>query len=130
MVEQDIPIVSQSGTYNCLPVSAEAVDKSFGGSITQDELRSLFGGNPNTDGISDVDFWNLYERLSGHEVLPDKFLNDYSATLAVDCMKNGGRVAVNLNTGGNVGHSVVLQRAIRQTVTKINGIQGIAIISM
>ena len=37
-------------------------------------------------------------------------------------MNRGGKVAVNLNTGGDIGHSVVLQRAIRQTITKINGI--------
>ena len=37
-------------------------------------------------------------------------------------MNRGGKVAVNLNTGGDIGHSVVLQRAIHQTITKINGI--------
>ena len=40
-----VPFVKQSGAKNCLPASVESVDKSFGGNISQYDIRSRLGKN-------------------------------------------------------------------------------------
>jgi len=122
LAQQNIPIVGQEGTNNCLPATAEAVDKSLGGNLTQQDIRDLptLGGDPNTP-LTDVDVWSAYGKRSGRFVtgeIPRPSVN--SPTNVLSNMQNGNRVAINLSTG-DVGHSVLMQRVVQQTVTKING---------
>jgi len=119
LVDQNIPLVGQIGDNNCLPACVEATDRSFGGSLTQNDVRGWFGGDPNTTPLNDVDVWGKYSEVSGHKVLVD--LNKGSSLPRVlTTMKNGGRVAINLNSG-DVGHSVVIKSITQKTITKING---------
>jgi RHS repeat-associated protein len=124
IVEQDIPIVGQVGDNNCLPASAEAVDRSFGGDMTQQNIRNLpgLGGDPNTVALRDGDVWTAYGNASGHSWNFEPYQTTSSTKLSnvLAAMQNGGRVAINLNTG-NVGHSVVMQSIVQKTAPKVNG---------
>lgn len=119
LADQSIPSVTQKGNNNCLPASAEAVDGSFGGNISQDNARSWFPGtSAETDPISMRDFWKAYEANSGHTVSgldPSKIGQIHSL------MNSGERITIGLNLGGSVGHSVVLDNVVSQSWQKVNG---------
>ena len=120
LAEHNIPVVGQIGTNDCLPASVEAVDRSFGGGITQQDVRGWPGLEGNAP-LEDVDVWSAYGNRSGHFVtgeIPGPGVNSPANVLSN--MQSGNRVAINLSTG-DVGHSVVMQRAVQQTATKING---------
>ena len=122
LAQQNIPKVGQVGDNNCLPASAEAVDKSFGGNMTQEQIRDLvnFGSNPNTVPLEDVGLWDAYTNASGHSYLYEyNKANSLSRVLSI--MQGGGRVAINMNIGENVGHSVIMQSIVQKTITKLNG---------
>jgi RHS repeat-associated protein len=121
LANQNIPIIGQRGDNNCLPASAEAVDKSLGGNMTQEQVRALpgLGGDPNTVPLGDVDVWEKYASASKH-TLNGEVGKPSSYYKIIGDMSKGGRVAINLNTG-NVGHSVVMQRVVERTITKISG---------
>lgn len=121
LVDQNIPIVGQRGNNNCLPASAESVDKSYGSNMTQEQVRDLpgLGGDPNTVPLEDVKAWSEYSKASGHG-LSGEFDKTTSLNRMVGTMRNAGRVAVNLNTG-DVGHSVIMKSIVQRTITKING---------
>jgi hypothetical protein len=121
LAQQNIPIVGQRGDMNCGPASAESIDRSLGGNMTQEQIRNLpmLGGSPNTDPLNSYDVWRAYTSASGHSFTHNVPTNgDFANVLST--MQNGGRVAINLNAG-SVGHSVVMQRVVQQTVTKVNG---------
>ena len=121
LAEQNIPIVGQVGDNNCLPANVEAVDRSFGGNMTQQDIRNLpgLGGDPNTVQLYDTNTWSAYSDASGHQVLGD--LNKTTSLPRVlSNMQSGNRVSINLNTS-NGGHSVVMQSVVQKTVTKVNG---------
>ena len=46
----------------------EAVDKSFDGITTQEDVRVWMGGDPDVDPLVDLDTWNAYTRYSGHSL--------------------------------------------------------------
>jgi len=122
LAQQNIPKVGQVGDNNCLPASAEAVDKSFGGNMTQQDIRKLptLGGDPYTVPLEDVKVWNAYTSASGHSYLYEyNKANSLSRVLSI--MQGGGRVAINMNIGENVGHSVIMQSIVQKTITKLNG---------
>ena len=122
LAQQNIPKVGQVGDNNCLPASAEAVDKSFGGNMTQQDIRKLptLGGDPYTVPLEDVRVWNAYTSASGHSYLYEyNKANSLSRVLSI--MQGGGRVAINMNIGENVGHSVIMQSIVQKTITKLNG---------
>ncbi len=121
LADQSISLVKQDGANNCLCASAEAVDGSFGGSVTQDQARGWFPGtNAETDGLGDVPFWNKYSSNTGHKVVGVQASS--STTNAIpQAMGLGRRVAVNLDVSGNVGHSVVMDNVIKQTYKRVNG---------
>ena len=122
LAQQNIPKVGQVGDNNCLPASAEAVDKSFGGNMTQQDIRKLptLGGDPYTVPLVDVRVWNAYTSASGHSYLYEyNKANSLSRVLSI--MQGGGRVAINMNIGENVGHSVIMQSIVQKTIIKLNG---------
>ncbi|MDR2954385.1 MAG: hypothetical protein LBV43_04825 [Prevotella sp.] len=121
LAEQNIPLVGQIGDNNCIPASVEAVDRSLGGSMSQQDVRNLVapGSDPITTPVGDAHTWTAYSNASGRSVLGDAEKATSLPRILSD-MQNGNRVAINLNTG-KVGHSVVMQRITQQTVTKING---------
>jgi len=121
VIQQNIPVVGQVGDNNCLPASVEAVDRSLGGNMTQEQVRNLpgLGGDPNTVSLTDVDVWKQYASASGHTWSGEVGKPTSWARIIGD-MSNGGRVAINLNTG-NVGHSVVMQSVVQRTITKVSG---------
>lgn len=122
VVHQEIPIIGQRGDNNCLPTSAEAVDKSFGGNMTQEDIRNLVSpnSNPITDPLGDVTVWNTYTSKAGHTWSGDVGKPTSWARIIGD-MSRGDRVAISLNTGSTVGHSVVMQSVVQRTITKVSG---------
>jgi RHS repeat-associated protein len=123
LAEQDIPIVGQRGNMNCGPASAEAIDRSFGGSMTQESIRNLpgLGGDPYTDILQDVDLFSAYCKASGRFFDAEiPYPNAASPSNVLSAMQNGERVALNLNLRSG-GHGVVMQNVVQKTVTKVNG---------
>ena len=114
-----VPFVEQFGADNCLPASVESVDKSFGGNISQYDIRSHFGGDPNIDMLPDADVWTYYCKRSNHtlswENSPFRRVGQ-----SLIHMGAGDRVAITLDTSLG-GHSVLLSKVVYQQVTKMNG---------
>jgi len=124
LAEHNIPVVGQVGDNNCLPASAEAIDSSFGGNMTQQDIRNLqgLGGDPNLVPLEDVKVWSAYGNKSGHFVTGEiPYPTASSPSNVLSNMQNGNRAAINLQLKGDIGHSVVMQRVVQQTVTKVNG---------
>jgi hypothetical protein len=124
LAEQNIPIVAQEGRMNCGPASAEAIDRSLGGNMTQAQIRNLpeIGGDPITTHVDDIAFWKAYSNASGRILGAEAPCPSVaSPSNVLSTMQNGGRVAINLNMGGDIGHGVVMQRVVQKTITRING---------
>ena len=107
------------GSYAYNPV--EAVDKSFGGDITQYDLRLCLGGNAETDPLMDTDVWSAYSRMSGRSISAQHSRWTKSSSEIISKMQQGNRVAITLNTGEPVAHSVVMKQIVYVSTTKING---------
>ncbi len=120
LVQQNIPVVGQAGEYNCVPACAESIDKSFGGNITQQDIRSWMGGDPNQSPVDDLNTWTIYSQKTGHQYGGQKTKFHKSSQDILDNMVSGNRISINLNTG-NTGHNVVMQRIIQKKITRING---------
>lgn len=121
IVNQDIPIIGQRGDYNCEAATAEGIDKSWGGNMTQENIRALpnLGGDPTKDGLSDLEVMKQYTIKSGHKFSGEEG-NPLSYAKIIGKMLDGNRVAVTLNTG-EIGHSVVMQSVFQRTITKVSG---------
>lgn len=117
---QNIPIIEQRGTNNCVPASIEAVDKSLGGEITQEDIRALVGGDPNLDPVEDLSTWKAYLSETGHSLIGENPLSNNVKLKIFAQLGLGNRVVINLNVG-EIGHSVVINKAILEVVTKVNG---------
>ena len=70
LVEHNIPVVGQRGRLNCAPATGEAIDASFGGSMSQEQIRALpsLGGDPDAVPLGDITFWDAYATESGHSI--------------------------------------------------------------
>ena len=120
LVQQNIPVVGQAGEYNCVPACAESIDKSFGGNITQQDIRSWMGGDPNQSPVDDLNTWTIYSQKTGHQYGGQDTNFPKSSQDILNNMVSGNRISINLNTG-NTGHNVVMQRIIQKNITRING---------
>jgi hypothetical protein len=115
--EVDVVKELQKGANNCLPASGSSIDKSLGGSTTQQNLRAAAGGSAENDPLRIGDFWEKTFATQTNRNVTSGNLTDVVPTL-----KAGGRVAAGLPPGSEgVGHSVVIQKVYLQTVVKING---------
>jgi len=117
----DVVPVRQIGNNNCIPASAESVDKTLGGYQNQTDWRGYAGGDPNIDPIEDLKFWpKIFVEHTGYEVQGKGpglgQLNDIVPTL-----NNGGSVVVQLDGVGKIYHSVVVKDVFVKVVEKING---------
>ena len=117
----------QGGLEDCGPESVEIVDRSFGGNITAEDIRRKLGGDINENALGDVSTWEKYKELSHHDYLRERSKFGRSSHI-FSHMKDGGRVAVNLNTGYinpttglSEGHSIVMQKATQKIITHLNG---------
>ena len=109
--------VAQKGRNNCLPASGESINKSLGGSTTQETLRNSAGGNPDTDPLNVGKFWK--ETFANETKLKVDVGSIYDV---VPTLKDGGRIAAILSkTIDGVGHSVVVKETFLQTVIKVSG---------
>lgn len=121
LVQQNIPVVGQRGKMNCGPACAEAVDKSFGGYMTQKDIRDILGGDPDNDSLTTYAVWEAYTNNTPH-TFTHNVPTGRELVKVLSVMQNGGRVSINLRMPGtNVGHSVVMQKVVKKTVTKTNG---------
>ncbi len=114
--------VKQIGDNNCLPASGESINKSLGGSVDQNQLRALAGGDPNTTPLNEVEFWTRhYSKLSGHSAEGKGGMGFSKLYDIVPTLNRGGRVTVGVAGSDNIGHSVVVKSVYLQTVQKVNG---------
>ena len=120
LAQQNIPKVGQVGDNNCLPASAEAVDKSFGGNMTQQDIRNIFNGDPNIVPLVDKDVWTVYSAKYGHSFTME-YVKSTSLPTVLSKMQEGVRVAINMEIGQSAGHSVIMQSIVQKTITKLNG---------
>jgi hypothetical protein len=123
LVDQDIPTVGQIGDMNCGPAAGEAVDKSFGGSLTQNDIRNLptIKWHPDYDPTADLFLWDEYCGATGH--LYDKEIPGItSPSNILSKMQNGSRAVLNLNMENyEIGHTVVMSSIVQETITSIRG---------
>jgi RHS repeat-associated protein len=120
---QKISEVGQRGDYNCFPASAEAVDKSFEGFLTQEEIRNFegLGGDPWTDALNAQKGWKTYCSKTGH-IYGDETPGINSPSNILSKMQDNYRVSINTRIAeSDIGHTVVMQRIESQTITKVNG---------
>ncbi|TJZ50564.1 hypothetical protein FAZ15_21320 [Sphingobacterium olei] len=118
--DQNIVAVTQNGRNNCLPASAESIDRSLGGNSTQNYWRNIAGGNADTNPLRDADFWlNSYGNNTNYTVTGTS--SQLSNASIIRSFSSGNSVAFTTNTGGAVAHSVVLQRVTERTITKLTG---------
>jgi hypothetical protein len=116
----DLPPVGQRGDANCGAATAEWVDKTFDGNMSQEQIRNLVepGTNPQTRGLLDTDVWNAYGRASGHTATPS---NNIELSEVMSNMQNGNRVALTTTTSDGTPHQVAMRSIVRETITRANG---------
>jgi hypothetical protein len=127
LVEQDIPIVGQDGKRNCLPANVEAIDQSFGGNMTQEQVRATdglgFGGSPDNNALLDGEVWTAYGNRSGHQIggytIVSPTTSDVYSINSV--MRSGSRISITLPRVNGNSHSVVVKNISLKTITKLNG---------
>lgn len=115
--DQLIGDVEQNAKYNCGPACGESID----GTLTQDNIRDWFGGNPETTGIPDADLWQEFANRTGKRVIGTANLGD-PATVA-SSMNSGAKIVSTLRNAdiNAAGHSVVLKSVTKKTFAKLNG---------
>jgi hypothetical protein len=113
--DHNIPYVPQNADYNCGPASAEAVTNH---QLDQNGVRTVLRGDPNKQGLRDVDVIQHIRNNTGRDVSVTS--GDLQAIY--NEMTNRGNVVLSLSgTGGNPGHMVVANSVWERTVTKISG---------
>ncbi len=120
-LEQNIPDVLQDGDANCLAGSAQSIDESFGGDLTQEQLRNWVapGTDKNKHFLPDKAVWEIYAKKRGYNYGGEIITNDVLKDVE-HFMRNDVRMSFTYDNGrGN--HSVVLQGIIEKTVIRQNG---------
>ncbi|MDO4726064.1 MAG: hypothetical protein Q4A56_02430, partial [Porphyromonadaceae bacterium] len=120
----NIPPVGQRGNNNCLAADAEWIDKTFGGKMTQEDIRNLVnpGSDPNTVPLLDADVWSRYAEETGHKFTFELRETSASQKLAniLSKMQQGARIPMTISTP-NGNHGVVMQSIVEKITTKLNG---------
>lgn len=121
LVEMNIPSVGQVGYTNCLAACIEAVDKSFGGKLSQDDVRKLPGltGDPYEIPLTDMQAMGTYQLFSGRRTIAEMD-KESSPQRILFAMQNGIRVIINYSTLMG-GHSIVLNKIVQKTAHKRDG---------
>lgn len=116
----NLPKVKQNAKYNCSAAVAECNNRSLGGNLTQNEARAWVGGDPNSEGVRDIEFWDKYQK---NIKSPVRFESTQTKAQVAAEMKLGLRVAVTLNNYGDgvPGHSVALNSVTYRTVVRYSG---------
>ena len=109
--------VKQNAKYNCGPACGESID----GTLTQDNIRDWFGGDPNTTGIADAYLWQEFANRTGKRVIGTANLGD--PTTVANSMNSGAKIVATLRNAdvNAAGHSVVLKSVTKKTFEKLNG---------
>lgn len=119
IADQDIPCVGQRGANNCLAAVASAVDQSMGGTLTQEDIRNWFGGDLENDPIFDKLLWDKFALETGTITNRVDSKQKYFSSI-YSTMKDNGRISINMNTGGDVGHGVVMKSIMLKKVPLFN----------
>jgi RHS repeat-associated protein len=112
------------GKENCLPATAEWVDKSFGGDLSQGEIRSDWfpGTDGNTDPITLEDFEKQLDANSPYTHYKTAPSSDGLQTMYSSMNQDNERVMLILKTSQpGEAHAVGLNRVFLKTITKQNG---------
>ena len=100
------PNTKQIGSTNCWGAGIECVDKSYGGSVQQGDIRWFAGGDANYNFMEDA------RALSGYK-LNGGVYNTHSfedMEKLADHMNNDGRIIVNKKIVGSQGHVLVVRK--------------------
>jgi len=128
LTDQNIPLIGQRGSRNCVSACVESIDKSRGGDLSQETVRSWSGGDPDKDGLSAAKVLKEYSDMNGLK-FGDEFCNGGSPARILNVMRCDGRVAYShqLEYTDSYGirktmdHLNVLKRISLKTITSING---------
>jgi len=117
-VTQNIPQVGQD-PKECLFANIKATDQSFGGNLTDNEIRSLIKWDAETGYAYTSESWANYAEYTGRTV------TDFTGrpAEAIAQFRDGARVSINLHQEGDIGHSVMLRSYQDVTITRVNGFQ-------
>ena len=123
IVDLNMPHVSSRGSHNCVYASLESVDKSYGGDITQEYLRSIGGGDPNIDGVEVAKALNQYNQLSkGYTKVVTQGSKQDKLNGIKNSLLNKNRVLLNKPAKiGSEGHMVVMNSIIERSYRTIRG---------
>ena len=113
------PYVSQNALWNC---GCACVESITNGEITQDQMRQICGGDPNTKGIEDLDLMQKYSTLqimygiAPYRTVTSEYSSIKNITLYADdiaqYMNNGSDFLITLR---KEKHMVVLNKIVKYT---------------
>ena len=126
LADAGIPSVRQEGLNDCLPACLQGTDESLGGSMTQQEIRSWYGGDGS---LLDIDVVERYssETSRSYEALSMIQRSEYINSMS-DKINTGQKIILNLRQTGNVGHAVAVNRVIERTVQYAPGLRSSSIV--
>ena len=120
VANQNIPIVGQRGDYNCAPACGESISKSRGCNVTQEDIRSWMGGDPNKDGMN---LYEAFKELGDQSCGVTDFTYNTDASFAAGIMRNGGNVIAHIENAGisGIGHAEIVQSITMKVLQKASG---------
>jgi hypothetical protein len=101
-----------------------AINKSQGGNISQETMRSWMKGDPKLDPIDASDFWPKYYEKTNFTYASKRVPTSEEAVKKIFSLTpdNGDRVAISLtNQGTDVGHHVALSKVVQRTIINHSG---------
>lgn len=123
---KNIPKVGGDGKYGCLDACVESIDKSRGGNITKNKVRSWFPNNidPNKNALVDKEVWSIYANETNMKMFgySKNFIDKNTfSSFFMEGIKRGDYCSLTMNTGFSIDHSTVVNQVTERIITKMNG---------
>lgn len=120
IVDRQKPYIRQDGQADCGGACAESASN---GAVTQQQMRQYMGGgDKNTTGYADTEFWKKYSEVTG---TPYNLQSHMTPDTYIKKMIEGYDIAFSIpaapNDYGITHHAVLANKAVEQTVIRVNG---------
>ena len=120
IVDRQKPYIRQDGQADCGGACAESASN---GAVTQQQMRQYMGGgDKNTTGYADTEFWKKYSEVTG---TPYNLQSHMTPDTYIEKMIEGYDIAFSIpaapNDYGITHHAVLANKAVEQTVIRVNG---------